>query len=157
MRIFRRNVQGIGNKLYLLQVTARRDNIDIFLLHETLAPSTRPVNLRGYTNFSIPFTRGGSQGLTTLVKNSIPCQQIAQPPQCGEVVDVLATTILPQNTSLTIYNLYITPGVPIDLGFANTVLELTLVAGDFNSPPPLRLDKDNRWRESSCSLINGQP
>lgn len=70
-------------------------------LQETLAPTSKPIKLRGYTSHNIPCTRGGSLGNSILVRNNIPSSPVNNPVHCGEGVDLLAVTILLHQTSLT--------------------------------------------------------
>lgn len=139
LRLLQWNIQGARGKLHLLHEEAKRGNTDIFLLQETLTPVNKAIKLRGYTSYHLPHTRGGSQGISILVRNSIPNSQVTEPIDCGEGVDVLAVTILLHHTSLTIYNVYNPPAGRLNLGelFAAAAHQPIYASGDFNSHHPL--------------------
>ena len=109
---------------------ARTENVDVFLLQETLLSVDTRFRLPGYRLFLLPWRQGLTRGCATLVKDHLDCHAVEEVIECGEEVEVLAVRILlrPQ-MPLHIYNIYRRPTAGIDVNelFTFASQELTLI------------------------------
>lgn len=116
IRICQWNCQGLRSKLASLIEAARQDEIDIFLLHETLLPDTASPSPPGYNAFHLHRIPGTRQGLSTYVRHTLSCHPVHQAVDCGEGTEVLATELQLPRTKVNIYNIYRTQQAELNLG-----------------------------------------
>ncbi|MPC84007.1 hypothetical protein E2C01_078732 [Portunus trituberculatus] len=103
---------------------------------ETLLPSDSNNIIRGYKAFHSARDEGRARGCTILVRDCIPCTQIANPIECGNGVEVVAVTIKLRHLDLTVYNIYNNPAsADFDISevLALCATTHTYVGGDFNA------------------------
>lgn len=123
----------------LLEESATQDNIDIFLLQETLIPENRPFSLKGYNSFSLPHTRGGARGCMILIRNHIPATIIDPPLTVGNTIELLGVEITLENSSMKIYNVYRSATKELDLHEVTALAasDRIFIGGDFNAHHPM--------------------
>lgn len=118
--------------------TGKLENIDVFMLQETLLLPKTPFRISGYKSFLLPRINGASRGCAILVRHHIACQELAAPPHCGDRVEVQGVIIQLHSTPLTLFNIYAPPQSTPELGelFTAASEEPTFIGGDFNGHHP---------------------
>ncbi|KAK8390652.1 hypothetical protein O3P69_010393 [Scylla paramamosain] len=117
--------------------------------------------LSGYQVFLTPQT-GGTNGLATLVKNTLPAIKIADTPDCGEGNEVLGVRVTTRNNELAIYNVYRkanTDFIASEL-LSTVYYDTVLIGGDFNAHHPQfnpNLGKINAAGRQIVSLLEHIP
>ncbi|XP_050733136.1 uncharacterized protein LOC127006826 [Eriocheir sinensis] len=132
------NCLGAYSKLPTLMETGKLENIDVFMLQETLLLPKTPFKISGYKSFLLPRINGASRGCAILVRHHIACQELAAPPHCGDRVEVQGVIIQLHSTPLTLFNIYAPPQSTPELGelFTAASEEPTFIGGDFNGHHP---------------------
>lgn len=160
LKIIQWNICGLRSKTHHIRAAAEAEDVDIFLLQETKMPNTI-FRLSGYQVFLTPQT-GGTNGLATLVKNTLPAIKIADTPDCGEGNEVLGVRVTTRNNELAIYNVYRkanTDFIASEL-LSTVYYDTVLIGGDFNAHHPQfnpNLGKINAAGRQIVSLLEHIP
>lgn len=136
VRFLQWNINGLRGKQHLLTADAKAEHRDVILLQETILPHDPYRIIRGYRAFHSAREEGRTRGCTILVRDCIPCTQIANPIDCGEGVEVVAVIIKLQHIELTVYNIYNNPAsenFDISEVLALCATTHTFIGGDFNA------------------------
>ncbi|MPC70372.1 hypothetical protein E2C01_064618 [Portunus trituberculatus] len=93
-------------------------------------------NLPGYQTFLLPQVEG-TRGLATFVRNTIPAEVVARPPDCWEGNEVLGVKIHKRSEEIVLY-VYRKPNIDFTAGelFSTTYQEKVVIGGDFNAHHP---------------------
>ena len=108
LNIIQWNANGIQLKKHQIQAAAGLENIDIFLIQESLLQETHNFNLPGFQVYRLHHIRGegNPRGLVTLVRNSIPNKPVQHNIFCGDRVEALGVEIQLADDTYHVYNLY---------------------------------------------------
>ncbi|KAK8745388.1 hypothetical protein OTU49_000164 [Cherax quadricarinatus] len=162
LKILQWNICGLQQKIHLVIEAAVQDEVDVFLLQETLTNSSHQTQpcIPGFLAY-LQCLEGTGRGTAIYVRITIPHSISTDPINCGEGMEVQAVTLHLPDGPLMVYNIYRSSRYTLDI---SEVAALAFPGGSCcgwgcQCPPPntyFCLSYQCSW-EAPCGCAGGGP